>query len=252
MEEGREWGGAGCWEFYQRQNVATMNPILQKIQNGIIISCQAEGDSPFNNPVDVAKFAKCAEMGGAAAIRTEGVEKAKAVRKMVGLPLIGLVKSEFEDGFVRITGSEKDVKDLIDAGCDMVAIDGTFRWREGFTGPEFIRVMKEKYNVLIMADIATFEEGLACAEGGADCLSTTLSGYTYDTARRRAPAPDIALVRRLSSHFSGQVPVVAEGRYNTPGLARKAMKAGAWAVVAGTAVTRPQVITKWYYDAIRK
>jgi putative N-acetylmannosamine-6-phosphate epimerase len=65
----------------------------------------------------------------------------------------------------RITGSEKDVKDLMDAGCDMVAIDGTFRQREGMTGPEFIKTMKQKYNVLIMADIATFEEGRACAEG---------------------------------------------------------------------------------------
>ncbi len=229
-----------------------MNPIFSKLKNQLIVSCQAEGDSPFNNPEDVAKFAVCAEMGGAAAIRTEGVEKAKAIREKVGLPLIGLVKSEFEDGYVRITGSEKDVQDLMDAGCDMVAIDGTFRQREGMTGPEFIRAMKEKHHVLIMADIATFEEGLACAEAGADCLSTTLSGYTPETKGTNTSAPNFALLQQLTDHFSNRLPVIAEGRFNTPELAAQAIETGAWAVVTGTAITRPQIITKWFYDAIKK
>lgn len=229
-----------------------MNSILNKLQNQLIVSCQAEGNSPFNNPKDVAKFAVCAEMGGAAAIRTEGVEKATAIRAKVSLPLIGLVKTEFKDGSLRITGREKDVKDLIDAGCDMAAIDGTFRQREGMTGPEFIETMKQKYNILIMADIATFEEGRACAEAGADCLSTTLSGYTPETSGNNLSGPDLDLVKKLNEHFAGRIPVIAEGRYNTPELARQAIKAGAWAVVTGTAITRPQIITKWFYDAIKK
>jgi N-acylglucosamine-6-phosphate 2-epimerase len=229
-----------------------MNSILNKLQNQLIVSCQAEGNSPFNNPEDVAKFAVCAEMGGAAGIRTEGVEKARAIHVRVNLPLIGLVKTEFEDGSVRITGREKDVKDLMDAGCDMVAIDGTFRQREGMTGPEFIKTMKQKYNISIMADIATFEEGMACAEAGADCLSTTLSGYTPETAGNDLSGPDLDLVKKLNEHFAGRIPLIAEGRYNTPELASQAIKAGAWAVVTGTAITRPQIITKWFYDAIKK
>jgi N-acylglucosamine-6-phosphate 2-epimerase len=229
-----------------------MNKILNQLQNQLIVSCQTEGNSPFNNPEDVAKFAVCAQMGGAAAIRTEGVEKARAIRARVNLPLIGLVKTEFEDGSVRITGREKDVKDLTDAGCDMVAIDGTFRKREGMTGPEFIRTMKQKYNVLIMADIATFEEGLACIEAGADCLSTTLSGYTPETSGNEHSGPDLELIKKLNEHFSDRIPVIAEGRYNTPELASQAIKAGAWAVVTGSAITRPQLITKWFYDAIKK
>ena len=229
-----------------------MHPLLNKIKSGLIVSCQAEGNSPFNNPEDVAKFAVCAEMGGAAGIRTEGVEKARAIRTRVNLPLIGLVKTEFEDGSVRITGREKDVKDLMDVGCDMLAIDGTFRQRERMTGPEFIKTMKQKYNILIMADIATFEEGLACAEAGADCLSTTLSGYTPETSGINPSGPDLDLIKKLNEHFSGRIPVIAEGRYNTPELASQAIKSGAWAVVTGTAITRPQIITKWFYDAIKK
>lgn len=229
-----------------------MNEFFKKIKGGLIVSCQAEGDSPFNNPEDVAKFAVCAQMGGAAAIRTEGVEKAKAIKENVSLPLIGLVKSAFEDGYVRITGTEEDVKALTDAGCDMVAIDGTFRQREGMTGPEFILAIKEKYPVLVMADIATYEEGLACADAGADCLSTTLSGYTPETEGIHTSGPNIELIKKLNEHFSGRTPVIAEGRFNTPDLAKQAIEAGAWAVVTGSAITRPQVITKWFYDAITK
>jgi N-acylglucosamine-6-phosphate 2-epimerase len=229
-----------------------MNDIFRKIKGGLIVSCQAEGDSPFNNPEDVAKFAICAHMGGAAAIRTEGVAKARAIRACVDLPLIGLVKSQFEDGFVRITGTEGDVKDLIDAGCDMVAVDGTFRLREGKTGPEFIRYISEKYKVPVMADIATEEEGISCAGAGASCLSTTLSGYTPETKDAGKDTPDFELLESLAGRYGMKLPVIAEGRFNTPEMARMAIHAGAWAVVVGTAVTRPQIITKWFYDAIRK
>lgn len=229
-----------------------MNRIFQHLQNGLIVSCQAEGDSPFNNPEDVAKFAICAQMGGAVAIRTEGLAKARAIRQKVDLPLIGLVKSAFEDGFVRITGSEEDVKDLIAEGCDIIAIDGTFRLREGMNGPDFIRHIKSTYDVVVMADIATFEEGVACAEAGADCLSTTLSGYTPETQHLDKTVPDFALLQRLTDFFSKRLPVIAEGRFNTPKMVREAIDRGAWAAVTGTAITRPQIITKWFYDAIKE
>lgn len=229
-----------------------MNPVFQQLKKGLIVSCQAEGDSPFNDPERVADFAWCAWQGGAAAIRTEGVAKAEAILRKVPLPLIGLVKSEFEDGYVRITGREQDVLDLAQAGCHMIAIDGTNRLREGLTGPEFIHYIKEKYGFVIMADIATAQEAYACAEAGADCISTTLSGYTPQTANQASNTPDMDLLQELCKHFGDKLPVIAEGRFNTPDLARKAIDAGAWAVVTGSAITRPQTITKWFYDAICK
>lgn len=229
-----------------------MNQIFKQIQKGLIVSCQAEGDSPFNTPEGVAAFAVCARMGGAVAIRTEGLEKTRAILGKVHLPVIGLIKSSFEDGFVRITGTEQDVTDLMEAGCHIIAVDGTFRKREGMTGPEFIGYLKKKYELVIMADIANFDEATACAEAGADCISTTLSGYTPDTQDNTGPQPDFQLLGRLVQHFENKVPVIAEGRFNTPDLAGKAIRSGAWAVVVGTAITRPQVITKWFYDAIKE
>jgi N-acylglucosamine-6-phosphate 2-epimerase len=189
-------------------------------------------------------------MGGAAGIRTEGLEKVKAVLQKTNLPVIGLIKSVFDDGFVKITGSEKDVTDLLQVGCHIIAVDGTFRLREGFSGPAFIRHLKMKFNTVIMADIATAEEALACAEAGADCISTTLSGYTPETQVKHGHEPDFELLEKLISTFNNKIPVIAEGRYNTPELASRAIQAGAWSVVVGTAITRPHIITKWFKDAI--
>ncbi len=229
-----------------------MHPFFKKTHKGLIVSCQAEGDSPFNNPQGLAAFAICAQMGGAAAIRTEGIQKVQEIKKKVSLPLIGLVKSGFDDGYVRITGTEKDVKDLLDTGCDMVAIDGTSRLREKMTGPEFIAMVKNKYRVLVMADIATKEEAIACYEAGANCISTTLSGYTPETVSQGLRGPDFVLLDSLVKDLGDHLPIIAEGRFNTPELARQAIDSGAWAVVTGTAITRPQTITKWFYDAINK
>lgn len=224
------------------------NKIIESLKKGIIVSCQSEGEDPFNKPEYVALFAKAAEMGGAVGIRTEGIEKLKAIKKITRLPVIGLVKSTFDDGYVRITGSFKDVEDLITSGAELIAIDGTYRLREGLTGPEMIRQVKKKYNCLVLADIATFDEGMACEKAGADCVSTTLSGYT-SYSKVFDNTPDFDLIEKLSQNLD--VPLLAEGRINTPADALKSIKSGAYAVIAGTAITRPRVITKWYVEAIR-
>ena len=229
-----------------------MHSICKSLKNELIVSCQAEGDSPFNNPADIAKFAIAAKMGGAGGIRTEGLEKTRAVLAAVDLPVIGLIKSSYEDGYVRITGSEKDFSSLTDAGCHIIAVDGTFRKREQKTGPDFISYIKQKYDVVVLADIATRSEAEACYEAGADCISTTLNGYTPETAGRNFTEPDLTHLSELVSVFRNKIPVFAEGRFNTPELAAKAIENGAWAVVTGTAITRPQIITKWFYDAIKK
>ena len=227
-----------------------MNELLEKLKGGMIVSCQAEGDDPFNaNPDYMALFAKAAEMGGAIGIRTQGIEKLKAIKMATQLPVIGLLKSQFPDGTVCITGSFNEVEQLIASGSDIVAIDGTFRNREGLTGPEFIRETKKRYGCLVLADIATYDEAKACEEAGADCISTTLNGYTPDTLQF-LDGPNYDVLKDCVNGLS--VPVFAEGRYNTPIEAGKAMEIGAFAVISGTAITRPRVITQWFVNEIKK
>ena len=227
-----------------------MQNVIEKLRGGMIVSCQSEGDDPFNaNPEYMALFAKAAEMGGAVGIRTQGIEKLKAIKRITKLPVIGLLKGQFPDGTVCITGSYNEVEDLIAAGSDIVAIDGTFRKREGLSGPEFIKSVKQKYGCIVLADIATCKEAKACEENGADAISTTLSGYTPETLST-IEGPNLFILEEIIRDI--KIPVFAEGRFNFPSDAQKAMEMGAFGVISGTAITRPRLITKWFVEAIEK
>lgn len=223
--------------------------LIQNLKNKLIVSCQAEGDSPFNSPEGVTMFAKAAVLGGASAIRSEGIAKTKMILENVNVPVIGLIKSKFEDGSVRITGSFKDVEDLISLGVHIIAVDGTFRKRENLTGPEFITKVKKEFDCIVMADIAKEDEAIACEQAGADLVSTTLNGYTPETLSDKIKSPNYDIVKSLVNKI--KTPLVAEGRINSPQAAGEMIRLGAFAVVVGTAITRPQVITSWFVEEIK-
>lgn len=222
--------------------------LFSSLRGGVIVSCQAESDSPFNSPEGVCMFAQAAVRGGAVGIRSEGVEKTKLILERIKLPVIGLIKSAFEDGSVRITGRWNDIEQLKIIGTTLIAVDGTLRKREGLSGPEFIVRVKEKFDCVIMADVATEQEGLACAEAGADCISSTLSGYTPETRQLSKSEPDYHLVETLAK--SVRIPLFAEGRITTPAMAAKMIGLGAWSVIVGSAITRPSTITQWFVEAV--
>ena len=227
-----------------------MSSPIEILRNGMIVSCQSEGNDPFNaSPQSMGLFARAAEMGGAVGIRTEGIEKLKAIKAITRIPVIGLIKDKFPDGTVKITGSFSDVERLCDAGCDIIAIDGTFRQRENLTGPDFIAETKRRYGCIVLADIATEAEAKACEQSGADAVSTTLQGYTPDTMPS-SDMPAFDLLERLVQKL--KIPVFAEGRYNTPQMAEQAMRIGAYAVITGTAITRPRIVTQWFVEAVTK
>lgn len=193
-------------------------------------------------------MAKAAEMGGAAAIRANGVEDIFSIKKEVSLPVIGLIKQEYEGSDVYITPTKREVELLLEANVDMIALDATHRNRPNEEKlQDLIKVIKEK-GVLVMADISTLQEGLLAQELGADCVSTTLSGYT--SYSRQLSEPDFQLIEELKDVLT--IPVIAEGRISTPEEAKKALEAGAFSVVVGSAITRPQDITKRFVNFIEK
>ncbi len=228
--------------------------VLENIKNGLIVSCQAEEGSPFNTPKGVGDFARCAELGGAVGIRSCGVEKSRYIMQNTSLPVICLTKSTFEDGFVRITGSFEEVEALLKINATFIAVDGTYRIREKtYTGPDYINKIKKMYpEILVMADISTPQEAVACYEAGADCVSTTLNGYTSDTQSVNHNQPSFSVLQECIQLLPHGFPIMAEGRFNKPEYAAQAIEEGAWAVIVGTSITRPQIITQWYVDAIKQ
>lgn len=221
------------------------------LQRGLIVSCQAEEGDPFYAPEYVALFARTAEMGGAVGIRARETNNVRAIRKAVMLPLIGLTKASFPDGRVLITPSEADVGELLEAGADMVAVDATNRRRpNGQTGAEFISSLRNDFpSISILADVATVAEGIAAHQAGAAAVATTLSGYTSETENRHPSGPDWDLLASLVQAMD--IPVILEGHVSSPAEARKAMDRGAYAVVVGTAITRPRLIVASYVSALR-
>ena len=224
--------------------------MIKSFNKGLIVSCQAEGNDPFNKPQFLAAFAKAAELGGACAIRAEGIQNIKAIKVEVTIPVIGIIRGKYHDNYPLLTPDFNDVENLIDCGCDFVALDATNRIRpNGYNGPNFLGEVKERYSIPIVADISNYDEGIAAAELGADLIATTLSGYTPDSIDNiDTDNPDYELISTLSS--STNIPIIAEGRIWTPSDAIKAIEFGAYSVVVGTAITRPKIITQMFHSAL--
>jgi putative N-acetylmannosamine-6-phosphate epimerase len=230
---------------------SVFHPLLSSLRGGLIVSCQAPPGSPLDSSAILAAFARCAEMEGAAGIRANHGPNIAAIRAAVRLPIIGIRKRETPDYTVYITPEWSDAREVYEAGAQIIALDATARPRPGpedFTA--LTRRIHAELGAAVMADVSTLEEGIAAAKAGADLVATTLSGYTVETQHRKSAAPDLELVRQLARAVD--VPVICEGRVQTPEQARAALEAGAWAVVVGTAITRPDWIAAQYVAAMRR
>jgi N-acylglucosamine-6-phosphate 2-epimerase len=221
--------------------------LLRQLQGGLIVSCQALDDEPLHGSNHMAAMAVAAAQGGAAGIRANSPEDIRSIRNAVTLPIIGIFKIDIPGYVVRITPSIESAIQVAQAGADIIAIDATSRPNpDGLKLEERIRLIHTQANCPVLADISSFEEGLAAQEAGADLVSTTLSGYTEDSPTQEAP--DFELLHNLVTKMDA--PVVAEGRIATPEQAAQAITLGAFAVVVGSAITRPQWITAQFVQRI--
>jgi len=213
--------------------------IVQHLRGGLIVSCQAPAEDPFATPEAQALFARAAVAGGAAGIRTHAPDYVRAIKAVAPVPIVGIWKRMLADGRIMITPTNEDAAELVAAGADIVAVDCTARGQQ-HGALQRVAWINEQLGVPVWADIATVEEGVAAARAGAAAVLSTLRGYTPDTAQ--LSSFDAGFIAQLVQAVS--VPVVAEGWIATPEDASAALAAGAFAVVVGTAITRPQEITR--------
>ena len=225
--------------------------ILAKIKGGLIVSCQALKDEPLHGSSIMAKMALAAKTGGASGIRANGAGDIAAIKKAVDLPVIGIIKKVFKDSDVYITPTLKEIDRLAAAGADIIATDATDRIRpHGVSLGDFYAGVRKKYlGLILMADISTFEEGVAAAAMGFDIVATTLSGYTQYTEGIKLP--DFRLLKKLVETL--KIPVIAEGGIGEPHELKKAVREiNAFAAVVGTAITRPQHITRRFVSCMNE
>ena len=100
-----------------------VSPLVQSLRGRLIVSVQAYPGEPMRHPETMAQIARACELGGAAAIRCQGLSDIAAVKGRVEIPVIGLWK-EGHDG-VYITPTLRHAIACVNAGADVVALDAT-------------------------------------------------------------------------------------------------------------------------------
>jgi N-acylglucosamine-6-phosphate 2-epimerase len=228
----------------------TNEEVLNQIKGKLIVSCQALASEPLYDSYIMSKMAWAAYLGGAAGIRANTVVDIKAIKEKVDLPVIGIIKKDYEGCDVYITPTEEEVDALVEIGCEIIAIDATNRLRpNGVTLEEFFTKVRKKYpNQLFMADTSCFDEGKKAQELGFDLVGTTMAGYTPYT--KGTSLPDFTLMERYVNELD--VPIIAEGGIWVPEQLKKAIDIGVHSAVVGTAITRPRDITKHFVQALEK
>lgn len=221
--------------------------LITRFKNNIIVSCQAQEGEPLHVPGYMTRMALAAKQAGAVGIRAESPADIKSIKEEIGLPVIGLWKIATPGADVFITPTLEAAEAIYQAGADIIAVDATFRKNsEGKWAWELIQEIKEKMDVLVMADISTYEEGMNAEKMGADLISTTLSGYTSYSPQIKGP--DFELIESLARDL--KIPLMAEGRIRRPEMAKKALELGAYGVIVGGAITRPLEIATEYVEIL--
>lgn len=223
---------------------------IQSLKGNLIVSCQALADEPLHSSFIMGRMAKAAKQGGASGIRANTPDDIKEIQNQVDLPIIGIIKKDYDDSKVYITPTMDEIDQLVATGVEIIALDATEDLRpNGKNIDDFYKEIKEKYpDQLLMADCSTIAEAIHADELGFDFVGTTLVGYTDQSKGHKIEANDFEILREIIKNVKAKV--IAEGNINTPEKAKRVIELGAYSVVVGSTITRPQVITKNFVDKL--
>lgn len=227
-----------------------MNKRVNDLKGKLIVSCQALQHEPLHSSFIMGKMALAAKEGGASGIRANTKEDISEIQSQVDIPIIGIVKRDYDGSKVYITPTMREIDELMEVKPDIIALDATCELRpEGKTLDEFFKEVKAKYSdQLFMADCSTVEEALHADKLGFDFIGTTMVGYTEHSKNLKIENNDFEIIREILAKVKH--PVIAEGNINTPEKVKRVIELGCYSVVVGSIITRPQLITKKFVDKL--
>ncbi|MDO4602128.1 MAG: N-acetylmannosamine-6-phosphate 2-epimerase [Eubacteriales bacterium] len=227
-----------------------MNKNVESIKGKLVVSCQALPHEPLHSSFIMGRMAVAAKEGGARGIRANTKEDIAEIKSLVDLPVIGIVKRDYEDSAVYITPTMKEIEELMEVKPEIIALDATGALRPGGkTLKDFFEEVKKTYpDQLFMADCSTVEEALYADELGFDFIGTTMVGYTPQSKNLKIETNDFEIIREILEKVKH--PVIAEGNINTPEKVKRVIELGCYSVVVGSIITRPQLITKSFAEAL--
>ena len=227
-----------------------MKADVEQIQWQLIVSCQALEDEPLHSSFIMGRMALAAKQGGAKGIRANTVEDIREIRKNVDLPIIGIIKRDYEDSEIYITPTMREMDELAEVEPEIIALDATFSKRPfGESLSDFYAKIRGKYpDQLLMADCSTMDEIIFADKLGFDYIGTTLVGYTKQSRDIKIEADDFAFISEALDKVNAKL--IAEGNINTPQKLKRVMELGVYSTVVGSAITRPQLITKSFTSVL--
>ncbi len=149
-----------------------MQENVEDLEGRLVVSCQALPDEPLHSSFIMGRMALAAKEGGAVGIRANTKEDIREIQSQVDLPVIGIVKRDYENCEVYITPTMKEIDELMEVRPEIIALDATDRLRpNGLTLDAFVSQIREKYpDQLLMADCSTIEEAVHADELGFDFI----------------------------------------------------------------------------------
>lgn len=223
---------------------------IERLKGRLIVSCQALPHEPLHSSFIMGRMALAAKEGGACGIRANTREDIREIQSQVDLPVIGIVKRDYADSGVYITPSMQEIEELMEVKPEIIALDATGALRPGgVTLDDFYAEIRERYpDQLLMADCSTVEEALHADELGFDFIGTTMVGYTDQSRNDRIEEGDFEILRKILAQVKHLV--IAEGNIDTPQKVKRVIELGAFSVVVGSSITRPQLITRTFAKAL--
>lgn len=224
---------------------------IKAIKNNLIVSCQAVGNEPLNDSHAISLMAKACVMGGAKFLRVSQKNHIQSIKKIVSVPLIGIIKKEYKNSEVYITPTINEIKILANLGLDCIAMDATLRKRPKEDLKFIVNYTKQNFpNICLMADCASLDDVINAELLKFDLIGTTLRGYTKETQNLSNIDNNFKFIKDVLKLI--KTPLIVEGKIWTPAQAKNSLKLGAHAVVVGSAITRPLEITKYFLNEIYK
>ena len=122
------------------------NKKVEQLKGKLIVAGQASPYEPLHSSFIMGRMALAAKEGGAYGIRANTKEDIKEIQSQVDLPIIGIVKRDYEGSNVYITPTLLEVEELMEVKPEIIAMDATSALRPGgVTLDEFFHQFKERY-----------------------------------------------------------------------------------------------------------
>ncbi|MEB7506748.1 N-acetylmannosamine-6-phosphate 2-epimerase [Staphylococcus xylosus] len=219
------------------------------LPQGLIVSCQALPDEPLHSSFIMSKMALAAYEGGAVGIRANSKEDIIAIKQEINIPVIGIVKRDYDYSDVFITATSKEIDELIESQCEVIALDATKQTRPKESLKSLVSYVREKApHIEIMADISTLDEAINADKLGFDYIGTTLHGYTSYTKGHILYENNFQFLKDVLAHVDAKV--IAEGNVVTPEMFKTVTDLGVHCTVVGGTITRPKDITKRFINVL--